>query len=113
MATETSLTPLFDESNGCCEGFGQLCQILERGTSPVQERLNLPTINDEFGRFRVWSGNIGALQKGAVSLDYRLSESSMVRGEVLKLLRDLKYSLDESEYTFKLDFILSYLLLNT
>lgn len=42
---------------------------------------------DELGRLRVWSGNIGAHKTGQSSLDYRLRDSSHIRNEILKLLQ--------------------------
>lgn len=95
MLREVSETPLGDQTRECWQGFNRLCQILERDGSPFKDRLSFSDMRDEFGRFKVWSGNIGALQGGTASLDHRLRESSKVREQVLKLLVDLQYSLDE------------------
>ena len=49
---------------------------------------------DSFGRFRLWTGNIGALQRNKSSLDHR-SRHSVVRDEVVRLLTQLLYALTD------------------
>jgi hypothetical protein len=95
MLREYSQTSLRDQTRECWQDFDQLCHITEQEGYVFYDRLNYSDARDEFGRFRVWSGNIGAMQKGTASLDHRLRESSNVREEVMKLLIDLKYSLSE------------------
>ncbi|KAL8978302.1 MAG: hypothetical protein Q9205_006082 [Flavoplaca limonia] len=51
-------------------------------------------IPDALGRFRIWVDNIGALQKGESSLDYRLRHAD-VRDEVLRLLSQLLQASEE------------------
>jgi hypothetical protein len=53
-------------------------------------------LEDECGRFRVWSGNLGALQKGHSSLDYRLRDSPLLSGNTLKLLEELADNINEA-----------------
>jgi len=53
-------------------------------------------LEDEIGRFRVWAGNLGALQKGHSSLDYRLRDSPVLSNNALKLLHELEHNLNES-----------------
>ncbi|KAI4667780.1 uncharacterized protein J4E88_010030 [Alternaria novae-zelandiae] len=53
-------------------------------------------LNDEIGRFRVWAGNLGALQKGHSSLDYRLRDSPNLSSSALKLLNELEHNLSET-----------------
>jgi hypothetical protein len=48
---------------------------------------------DEFARFKLWSGNIGAHRKGRSSLDWRLRDASHLRGLVINLLVDLNEAL--------------------
>lgn len=55
--------------------------------------LDREALDDEFGRFRVWSGNLGVLQKGHSSLDYRLRDAPLFSNEVLKLLKELEDNL--------------------
>lgn len=60
------------------------------------EQLDQESLEDEFGRFRVWSGNLGALQKGHSSLDYRLRDSPLLSGNALKFLEELTNNLNEA-----------------
>jgi len=53
-------------------------------------------LEDEIGRFRVWAGNLGALQKGHSSLDYRLRDSPVLSNNALKLLHELEHNLNEA-----------------
>lgn len=55
----------------------------------------LAQIFDEFGRFKVWSSNIGAHRSGRSSLDHRLRDASHIQKRVVELLGDLGQSLDE------------------
>src|SRR5271156_1950869 len=50
---------------------------------------------DELGRLRVWSANIGAHQTGQSSLDYRLRDASHVKNQVVKLLEEYYLLLHE------------------
>jgi hypothetical protein len=53
-------------------------------------------LEDEIGRFRVWSGNLGALQKGHSSLDYRLRDSPLLSSNALKFLKQLEENINEA-----------------
>lgn len=57
-----------------CNSLGQTPEV-----SPLQWQ-------DELGRLRVWSGNVGAHKTSLSSLDYRLRDSSHIRNEIMKLL---------------------------
>ena len=58
--------------------------------------IDIGALEDEIGRFRVWSGNLGALQKGHSSADYRLRDSPLLASNALKLLKELDDNLTES-----------------
>jgi len=79
----------------CIQSFNRLGSLLRAPDCPFQDQLSPSALSDELGRFRVWSGNIGALQEGSASLDYRLREASHVRQQVIKLLKDLDIALQE------------------
>ena len=53
----------------------------------------LETVNDEFDRFKIWAGNIGAYKKGRRSLEYRLRDAVHLKAETLNLLAALEKSL--------------------
>ncbi|EAU32780.1 predicted protein [Aspergillus terreus NIH2624] len=86
----------------CLVGFSRL--INDGSIGHFQEEVSLRQWEDELGRLRVWSGNIGAHKSGQSSLDYRLRDASHIRDEVIRLLRcmrdlfqDLEEVLDEGE----------------
>jgi hypothetical protein len=60
-----------------------------------ENRLSSTTVEDELGRFRMWASNIGALNTGRASLDYRLRDANYLYETVKSLLEDLKRSLSE------------------
>ncbi|TVY19369.1 hypothetical protein LARI1_G003446 [Lachnellula arida] len=80
----------------CFGAFGQVQQSLASGPVELSNLISKDALSDEVGRFRVWSANIGALQKGHSSLDYRLRESHLVYETVLKLLKELFDCLQET-----------------
>jgi hypothetical protein len=53
-------------------------------------------IDNEYARFKIWAGNLGALQRGRGSLDARLRDSVVLRAAVLKFLEQLQDSLSKS-----------------
>ncbi|KAI0505729.1 hypothetical protein F5B22DRAFT_494797 [Xylaria bambusicola] len=52
---------------------------------------------DEFARFKIWAGNLGAHRRGRSSLDWRLRDASHLRELVINLLTDLKSSLHDTQ----------------
>ena len=83
-------------SRQCLLGFETLTSHLDKGTSRHAGRMPLPTIQSQAGKLRVWCGNLGALQTGYSSLDYRLRESTVMHSTVSKLLRQLSAAVLES-----------------
>ena len=77
----------------CLRYFENLAKEAQR--SEAEPSLAASAVRDELGRFRIWTGNIGALQRDSRSLDYRLREASQVRDQVTKVLQDLEFSLSE------------------
>jgi hypothetical protein len=65
-------------------------------TSDGSWTIDAEALEDEVGRFRVWSGNLGVLQKGHSSLDYRLRDSPLLSGNTLKLLEELSDNVNEA-----------------
>ncbi|KAI1317442.1 hypothetical protein F5Y16DRAFT_392754 [Xylariaceae sp. FL0255] len=64
------------------------------GHYPLDEAARQSLLN-EFARFKLWSGNIGAHRKGRSSLDGRLRDASHLRDLVNNLLTDLQGSLND------------------
>lgn len=76
--------------------FQNLVNALVTSNNKWREQLDQESLEDEFGRLRVWSGNLGALQKGHSSLDYRLRDSPLLSGNALKFLEELNHNLNEA-----------------
>lgn len=77
-----------DESTGIPVLFEQYVPSLEKF---------LPDLQDEYGRLRVWTGNIGAHKSGRSSLEYRLRDASHIRAQIALLFDALTGSLSEGE----------------
>jgi hypothetical protein len=75
----------------CLKDFQSLISELQ-----VEANDKAPTAQlwqDALARFRIWSNNIGAHQKGQSSLDYRLRDASHIQDQILKVLTALHESL--------------------
>jgi len=81
----------------CVDIFQQVSHVFGSKAGNETDE-TLPTqFGEEFGRFKVWSSNIGAHQTGPSSLDYRLRESKTLQIRVSELLDSLKESLERGE----------------
>jgi hypothetical protein len=76
--------------------FQNLSHALSTGDGAWANSIDAEALDDETGRFRVWSGNLGALQLGHSSLDYRLRDSPLLSGNALKFLHELQENLREA-----------------
>lgn len=76
--------------------FQELSAALSSSNAIFSHLIDSQGLEDEFGRLRVWSGNLGALQKGHSSLDYRLRDSPLLSSNTLKLLKELEDNLSEA-----------------
>ena len=85
----------------CIRSFQTLSAALLAHDVVFRSMINTEALEDEQGRFRVWSGNLGALQKGHSSLDYRLRDSPLLQTNVLKLLNELGTNLSEGMSKWK------------
>ena len=75
--------------------FARLSSLCAKPDFNFSDQLGPLTVQDEFGRLRVWAGNIGAHRIGRVSLDYRLREASHMCKQVTTLLDELNRTLEE------------------
>ncbi|KAK4186118.1 WD40-repeat-containing domain protein [Podospora australis] len=83
-------------SRRCVAAFSILLAGLEVTHDGYKALMPPIALRNQRDRFRVWAGNLGALQHGRASLDFRLRESSLMRITVLKLLTQLKDALIKS-----------------
>ena len=56
-------------------------------------------LEEEFGRFRVWAGNVSAHTTGRRSLEYRLRDSSELATAVVGYLKRLLDTLAEGKFS--------------
>lgn len=76
--------------------FSDLTEALATSDGKFSNSIDYEGLQDEIGRFRVWSGNLGALQKGHSSLDYRLRDSPLLSSNALKFLNELETNIKEA-----------------
>jgi hypothetical protein len=77
-------------------GFNDLSHALTTSNGKWVNSMDCDGLQDEIGRFRVWSGNLGALQQGHSSLDYRLRDSPLLSSNALKFLKELEDNINEA-----------------
>jgi hypothetical protein len=75
--------------HSCLAAFQHIQHEIVIAKSRIRCKLSPGVINDELGRLRLWSGNVGAHRSGGASLDYKLREASHIRGRVIELLQSL------------------------
>ncbi|KFX93014.1 hypothetical protein V490_05038 [Pseudogymnoascus sp. VKM F-3557] len=83
-------------TSACLEAFGALRTHLQAAKPELAAQVSDADIEDEFGRFRLWAANIGALSRGHSSLDYRLRDAPVVLEGASKLLSELQKELYET-----------------
>lgn len=84
-------------TSSCLEAFGALRSHRQAAKPDIAAQVSEADIEDEFGRFRLWAANIGALSRGHGSLDYRLRDAPLVLEGALKLLNELQQELHQSK----------------
>jgi hypothetical protein len=85
---------IFSLASDCLQSFVGVDKELHARPTALMPR---EAIENECGRFRIWCGNLGALQQSFASLDYRLRESPLMLCSVCKLLQQLRSNLAESK----------------
>ena len=81
------------KSSKCLHIFKKLMHTRQQ---PKDNDMSEDDIVDAVARFRTWVDNIGALQRGESSLDYRLRHADL-RTEVLRLLDQLMFNLEDCQ----------------
>jgi hypothetical protein len=77
----------------------RLEQVLQSPVRAFGDDLPLSVVQDEYGRFKIWSGNVGAHQESAIrtSLDYRLRDARFYKDKIVRLLQDLDEALKSGD----------------
>jgi hypothetical protein len=83
-------------STSCASCFDTLTRSLRTSSDELKKQMMPMAIENESARFKIWAGNLGALQRGRSSLDARLRDSVVLRAAILKFLGQLQDSLSKS-----------------
>ncbi|KAF2220091.1 hypothetical protein BDZ85DRAFT_284530 [Elsinoe ampelina] len=81
--------PIANAGMSCDGAFAQITALQVSSEMSEDNSAPFEQLEWERGRFRLWSGNLGALQAGPSSLDARLSEAPGTRAAILRSLGDL------------------------
>ncbi|KAF2737056.1 hypothetical protein EJ04DRAFT_431748, partial [Polyplosphaeria fusca] len=83
-------------SIACAQLFNKLTTTLQDPECQRRSALSHTGVDDQYGRFRIWGGNLGAFQRlpASSSLDHRLRESPKVAEQIHELLEDLQDSIE-------------------
>lgn len=79
----------------CLQTYGSLIEDLRGSVFAHEDAMVCALWEDQLGRLRVWTANIGAHQTGQSSLDYRLRDASHIRQLIVRLLEDLSQTLKD------------------
>ena len=85
------------KSELCIAGFEALSKLLADAEVEEQFGIKQMDCNDELSRFKLWAGNIGALQDSrlASSLEHRLRDARGVANRVIDLLEEMIEDLED------------------
>jgi len=88
-----------DSHAQCYTAFQSLLEALDRPARDFRAQLPPKTVDEEFDKYKIWAGNVGAAHRGRryeISLDYRLREASFIKKQVLSLLDSLEDKLNQA-----------------
>jgi hypothetical protein len=105
----TTVSPISSYANACNRQFDQLCALFEDQQRQAKFDISHLQICEGYGQFKIWAGNIGALQsiQSASSLDYRLREVPKVSKQIVAILKDLDETLEDSMHGISLAYNLN------
>jgi hypothetical protein len=88
---------IFDCHEKCVQAFEGCIAALCNPTRDFSEDISTAYISEEFGRFKVWRGNVGARHDPArkISLDFRLRDAAVYRDKIVNHLLDLSEALQK------------------
>lgn len=82
---EISRSFISDSHDKCFRSFAALITAIRHPVRDFGDQIPLWEVMNEFDRYKIWAGNVGAMHKGRqyqISLDYRLSEAAFYRQQV-------------------------------
>lgn len=86
----------------CWRLFDECLRILSTYSQPDDIREYTRLLNYDYGRFKVWSGNLGVRQGGHASLDSRLRDAEAMENTIFNMLKDLEDDLQKCEFWARL-----------
>jgi hypothetical protein len=94
---------LRESAQSCREQFRLLIEIsAEIGPTDdaAEDVYNVGWIKDQFARFKMWAGNIGAFADGHASLDHRLRDNQTTQQFMLDFLVALRDFIHRGEFCY-------------
>ncbi|TVY27474.1 Exocyst complex component [Lachnellula hyalina] len=90
-------SPISSRAKKCIELFDELLGLPRKSDALDGEDACAAEAVDCLGRFKIWAGNIGALQRpeSQSSLDYRLRDASKIAAQIVDLLDELAESIED------------------
>ncbi|KAL7935837.1 hypothetical protein V8C35DRAFT_298354 [Trichoderma chlorosporum] len=76
----------------CYLAFENLLSALQQPERDFEEQLPLKNVQEEFDKYKLWAGNMGAAHSGEnykISLDYRLRDALFIQDQILNFLATL------------------------
>jgi hypothetical protein len=83
----------------CFSAFEELIDAIHHPVRDFGGQLPLNEVQEEFGKYKIWAGNVGAAHCGEfyeISLDFRLREASFLKSQILSLLKTLNGKLENA-----------------
>ena len=100
----TSMMNLISHAHAKCYfAFENLINAVQHPVRDFTSQAPLKDIQEEFDKYKVWAGNVGAAHSGQryeISLDYRLREASFFKDQVHSLLANLSENLVKTASLF-------------
>ncbi|KAK0507602.1 hypothetical protein JMJ35_010125 [Cladonia borealis] len=96
---EISRSFISDSHDKCFRSFTALTTAIRHPVRDFGDQIPPWEVMNEFDRYKIWAGNVGAMHKGRqyqISLDYRLSEAAFYRQQVLSFLKTLDLNVSMS-----------------
>jgi hypothetical protein len=82
----------------CVGNFKTLLESFQsENLNTETKHMTVEVVENEFARFKIWTGSLGASQRGSSSLDVRLRDSVVLRNAILRLLKRLAGTLMQSK----------------
>jgi len=91
----SAMTSIRDRAKQALQLFNECCHELSQNTTFPSSQEHQVVVSDLRGRFGSWCGNLGALQHGHASLDWRLRDSESMEKEISSHLSGLTEDLED------------------